>query len=265
VCPKKQLDFTSQHALSSREFRWLLPSLDFSHDGCSNTPFQTEIYVVSMIPLGDASRQPKRFPVVTTAIILLNAFVFLLELMGGDVFVKQWSVIPADVIAGQHWITIMTAMFMHGGWMHIIGNMVFLKAFGPEIEDAMGRLRYLAFYLLSGVVASVAQIAAMSNSTIPNLGASGAIAGVMGAFLITYPRDRIRTLLFFGFFVRITVIPAALLIGFWFLIQLFSQVGAVADVQAGGVAYMAHLGGFIFGAVTARLFESSQRTAEWEI
>ena len=219
---------------------------------------------MSMIPLADASRRPKRFPVVTAAIILLNAIIFLFELLGGEPFVKQWSVIPADIVSGQHWVTIISAMFMHGGWMHIIGNMVFLKAFGPEIEDAMGRLRYLAFYLLSGVAASLAQIVAMPNSTVPNLGASGAIAGVMGAFLITYPRDRIRTLLFFGIFIRITFIPAGLLIGFWFLIQIFSQVGAVANVQAGGVAYAAHVGGFIFGAVSARFFESLQRTAEWE-
>ena len=208
-----------------------------------------------MIPLSDASRQPRSFPVVTTTIIVVNALVFVLELMGGDEFVKQWSVIPADIVAGRHWITILTAMFMHAGWMHIIGNMVFLWAFGPEIEDAMGRLRYLVFYLLSGLVASVAQIAAMPTSTVPNLGASGAIAGVMGAFLITYPTDQIRALLFFGWFVRITFIPAALLIGLWFLIQFFSQVGAVADVQGGGVAYTAHVGGFIFGAVTARIFE----------
>ena len=184
--------------------------------------------------------------------------------MGGDAFVKQWSVIPADIVAGRHWVTILTAMFMHAGWMHILGNMVFLWAFGPEVEDAMGRLRYLAFYLLSGLVASLAQIAAMPGSTVPNLGASGAIAGVMGAFLITYPRDRIRTLILFGWFTRITFIPAALWIGLWFLIQLFSQVGAVADVQTGGVAYVAHVGGFIFGAVTARIFESFRRIAEWE-
>jgi membrane associated rhomboid family serine protease len=142
--------------------------------------------------------------------------------------------------------------------------MVFLKAFGPEIEDVMGRLRYSAFYLLSGIAASVAQIAFAPASTVPNLGASGAIAGVMGAFLITYPGDRIRTLLFFGIFVKIARIPAGVLIGFWFLIQLFSQVGAVADVQAGGVAYMAHVGGFIFGAVSARFFESAIRTPEFE-
>ena len=217
-----------------------------------------------MIPLSDASRQPSRYPLVTTAIIVANAFVFLLELMGGDAFVKQWSVIPADIVAGRHWITILTAMFLHGGWMHIIGNMVFLWVFGPEVEDAMPRLRYLAFYLLSGLAATLVQIAAMPGSTVPNLGASGAIAGVMGAFLITYPRDQIKTVLFFGWFSRITFIPAALLIGLWFLIQLFNGVGAVADVQTGGVASMAHVGGFIFGTVTGRLFEGFQRIDELE-
>ena len=216
-----------------------------------------------MIPLTDASRRPRNFPVVTTAIIAVNVVVFVLELMGGDAFVKQWCLIPADIVAGRHWVTIMTALFMHAGWMHIIGNMVFLWAFGPEVEDAMGRLRYLVFYLLSGLAASVAQIAAMPSSTVPNLGASGAIAGVMGAFLITYPRDQIRTLLVIGWFVRITFIPAALLIGLWFLIQFFNQVGAVADVQGGGVAYTAHVGGFIFGVITARIFELG-RTAESE-
>lgn len=215
--------------------------------------------MAGMIPLLDASRRPRRFPLVTTAIIVVNALVFLMELMGGDAFVTQWSVVPADIVAGRHWDTIFTALFMHAGWMHIIGNMVFLWAFGPEIEDAMGRLRYLAFYLLSGLAASLAQIALMPGSTVPNLGASGAIAGVMGAFMITYPRDQIRTLILFGWFTRITFIPAALLIGLWFIIQLFSQVGAVADVQTGGVAYAAHVGGFIFGAATARIFVSFQR------
>jgi len=217
-----------------------------------------------MIPLADTSRRPRRFPIVTTAVILVNALVFFMELAGGDAFVKQWSVIPAEIVAGRHRFTVMTAMFMHAGWIHIVGNMVFLWAFGPEIEEAMGRPRYLAFYLLSGLTASVAQIAAMPGSTVPNLGASGAIAGVMGAFLITYPRVQIRTLILFGWFTRITVIPAALLIGLWFLIQLVSQIGAMADVQTGGVAYVAHVGGFIFGAVTARLFEGFQLIAEWD-
>src|SRR5213082_3200330 len=128
---------------------------------------------MGLVPLADESRRPSRFPAVTLLIILVNAFVFVLELMGGDEFVKQWSVIPADVVAGRHLVTILTAMFMHGGWMHIIGNMVYLWAFGPEVEDAMQPLRYLAFYLLGGFVAFLAQIAAASSSTIPNLGASG--------------------------------------------------------------------------------------------
>jgi membrane associated rhomboid family serine protease len=201
------------------------------------------------------------FPVITTAIIVANVIVFILELMGGDAFVKEWCLIPADIVAGRHWVTILTSMFMHAGWMHIIGNMVFLWAFSPQIEDAMGGLRYVFFYLLSGLAASLLQIAAMPNSTVPNLGASGAIAGVMGAFLITYPRDEIRALLVIGWFVRITFIPAALLIGVWFIIQFFSQVGAVADVQGGGVAYTAHVGGFVFGVITARIFERGRTTA----
>jgi len=217
-----------------------------------------------MIPFGDASRRPRRSPVITAAIIAVNAFVFILELTGGDPFVQKWSVIPADIVAGQHLITILTAMFMDAGWLHILGNMVYLWAFGPEVEDAMGRLPYLGFYLLSGLVASIAQIAASSHSTVPNLGASGAIAGVMGAFLITYPRDQIRALVVFGWFIRVTAIPAVLLIGFWFLIQLFSQIGSVASVQSGGVAYMAHVGGFIFGAVSARIFERFQSIPEME-
>lgn len=214
----------------------------------------------AMIPLGDASRRPGSIPFITVLIIVVNAFVFLLELMGGEAFVTRWSVVPADIVAGHHWITILTAMFLHGSWSHIIGNMVFLWAFGPEIEDAMNPLRYLGFYLLGGLVAMLAQVAVSPHSTIPNLGASGAIAAVMGAFLVTYPRDRIRTLLFFFVFVRITFIPASLLIGFWFLSQLFN-VGAVATVQTGGVAYVAHIGGCLFGAVTARLFEDPRRVA----
>jgi len=202
-----------------------------------------------------------RLPVVTSFIIALNVFVFLLELMRGDAFVMQWSAIPAQVISGHHWVTIFTAMFMHGSWSHIIGNMIFLWAFGPEIEDAMGRSRYLVFYLVGGLVAMLAQILADPHSTIPNLGASGAIAAVMGGFIVTYPRDRIKAVLFIFIFVRITVIPAALLIGFWFLTQLV-HAGAVAQVQTGGVAYLAHVGGFVFGAVTARLFEGSSRVLD---
>lgn len=213
-----------------------------------------------LIPLGDASRRPATIPVVTGVIIVVNVLVFVLELMRGDAFVLQWSAIPAEITSGHHWITILTAMFMHGSWSHIIGNMIFLWAFSPEIEDAMGPLRYLIFYLSGGLVAMLAQVFADPHSTAPNLGASGAIAAVMGAFLVTYPRDRIKAVLFIFVFGRITFIPAALLIGVWFLTQLY-HAGAVAHVQTGGVAYLAHVGGFIFGAVTGRFFEDPGRMA----
>lgn len=213
-----------------------------------------------MIPLNDSSRRPVHFPVVTVCIIITNFVVFGLELKGGDAFVLKWSAVAANITAGHGWITILTAMFMHGSWSHILGNMVFLWAFGPEIEDAMNPVRYLAFYVVGGMVAMLAQIAASPSSTIPNLGASGAIAAVMGAFIVTYPRDQIRALLIIFVFVRVTMIPAALLIGFWFLIQLFNA-GSVASVQTGGVAYLAHVGGFVFGAATARLFEDRNRLA----
>lgn len=213
-----------------------------------------------LIPLTDATRRPVHFPIVTACIILTNVIVFVLELSGGDAFVLKWSVIPANIIAGHRWITILTAMFLHGSWSHILGNMVFLFAFGPEIEDSMNPLRYLVFYLAGGLVAMLAQVAVSPGSTVPNLGASGAIAAVMGAFLVTYPRDRIRVLLFILIFVRVTLIPAGLLIGLWFLIQLFN-VGSVAAVQTGGVAYVAHVAGGVFGALTARLFEDPRRLA----
>src|SRR6202158_1600896 len=204
-----------------------------------------------MVPLGDASRRPARVPVVTAGIIVVNVVVFVLELTRGDAFVAQWAAVPAQIVSGHHWITILTAMFMHGSWSHIIGNMIFLWAFAPEIEDAMGRGRYLVFYLVGGIVAMLAQVAASPHSTVPNLGASGAIAAVMGAFLVTYPRDKIRTILIIFVFLRVTYISAALLIGLWFLSQLLS-IGAVTSTEAGGVAYLAHVGGFIFGAVAAR-------------
>ena len=213
-----------------------------------------------LIPLSDASRRPVHVPFVTILIILVNVFVFVLELMYGEPFVIKWSVVPADIISGHHWVTILTAMFMHGGWLHIVGNMVFLWAFGPEIEDAMGGGRYLVFYLVGGLIAMLAQIAASPHSTVPNLGASGAIAAIMGAFLVTYPRDRIRSILVIIVFVTVARIPAGLLIGFWFVTQLFSA-GAVAHVQGGGVAYLAHIGGFIFGAIAARWFEDPRRIA----
>ncbi len=180
--------------------------------------------------------------------------------MLGDAFVYVWSAVPIRITHGHHWITLLTSMFMHGSWMHIIGNMIYLWAFGREIEDAMGSARFLFFYLAGGIVAMMAQILGDPLSRIPSLGASGAIAAVMGAFIITFPHDRIRTILFFFIFIRVTFIPAVFLIGFWFLIQVFN-VGSVASVRTGGVAYLAHVGGFLFGVVTARVFVNPNRIA----
>jgi len=161
-------------------------------------------------PMSDASRRPFHLPVVTASIIVVNLVAFGLELAGGEAFVTRWSLVPADIVAGRHWITVLTAMFLHGSVSHLVGNMVFLWAFGPEVEDLMQPRRYLVFYLLGGLAATAAQLVAGPDSTVPNLGASGAIAAVMGAFLVTYPHDRIRSLLIIFVFVRVTYIPAAI-------------------------------------------------------
>jgi membrane associated rhomboid family serine protease len=181
-----------------------------------------------MIPLADSSRRPLEFPAVTAWLIAINVVAFGLELLGGDEFVLAWSATPAVIAAGRDWATLLTAMFLHGGVMHILGNMVFFWAFAPVVEDAMGRGRFLAFYLVGGLVAFIAQIAFDPRSTIPNLGASGAIAAVMGAFLVRYPHDRIKTLVPIGPFLTLMSIPAALLIGLWLLIQMLNEVGSLA-------------------------------------
>jgi membrane associated rhomboid family serine protease len=200
-----------------------------------------------VIPLSDVDRRPVRFPLVTAVIIGINVIVFAIELTKGQAFIIRWSFVPSHIASGGDLITLLTAMFIHGGWLHIGGNMIYIWAFGPEIEDFMGRIRYLIFYLLGGAIASLVQVAANPSSSMPNLGASGAIAAVMGAFLITYPKDRIRTILIIVLFVTIYKVPAALLVGFWFLIQLFSEAGSLVERHGGGIAYMAHIGGFVFG------------------
>ena len=215
----------------------------------------------AVVPLGDASRRSRISAGVTILIIVVNAWVFFLELAGGDRFVHAYSAIPIRITHGHHAITLVTSMFMHASWMHIIGNMVFLWAFGPAMEDVMGHLGYLVFYLAGGIVAMCSQVLGDPYSHVPCLGASGAIAAVMGAFIVTFPRDRIRTLVWFLIIIRVTYIPAIFLIGFWFLTQLF-QFGAVSsDVQTGGVAYLAHIAGFSFGVVLGRLFVDKKRMA----
>jgi len=212
-----------------------------------------------MFPLRDD--QPTYTPpIVTTLIIVACALVFLYEISldeySRDYLINRYGLVPTHFRPSA----LVTSMFLHGGWMHIIGNMIYLWAFGREIEDAMGSFRFLVFYLAGGLIAMMAQVMADPSSSIPVLGASGAIAAVMGAFIVTFPRDRIRTVLFFLIFFRVTHIPAVLVIGFWFLMQVLN-FGSVAEVRTGGVAYLAHIAGFLFGVVFARLLVDRQRVA----
>jgi membrane associated rhomboid family serine protease len=216
--------------------------------------------MAGFVPLGDASRGPRRSIAITVLLIAANAFLFYLELQGGAPFIRHWSAIPVRITHGHRSITLLTALFMHAGWMHIIGNMIYLWAFGPEIEEAMGSARFLLFYLAGGLVSMMAQVVTDPSSSIPVLGASGAIAAVMGAFIVTFPKDRIRTVLFFLIFFRVTYIPAALLIGFWFLMQVLN-FGSMTEVRTGGVAYLAHIAGFLFGVVFARALVDKNRLA----
>ena len=157
------------------------------------------------------------------------------------------------------WLTIFTAMFMHGGFLHIIGNMLFLWIFGNNVEDAMGPLKFLLFYLLSGVAALALQVAFNPDSAVPTIGASGAIAGVLGGYILLYPRARVLTLIFLIFFVTFIEVPAVLVLGLWFLQQLYFGVADLSDPTGGGVAYFAHIGGFAFGLIFIRAFATRLR------
>lgn len=218
-----------------------------------------------MLPLRDVN-PTRTFPLVTIALIAVNVLVFIYELILGpqvEGFVQSWAIIPYEITHGVDlppasiqpiYLTLITAMFLHGGIVHIAGNMLFLWIFGNNIEDAMGSLRFIVFYLLCGLVAAFAQIAVGPNSDIPNIGASGAIAGVLGAYLLLFPRAEVQTLVFLGFFVRLVRLPALLFLGLWFVLQLFSGVAGLGMEATGGVAWFAHIGGFIAGIVLINIF-----------
>ena len=212
-----------------------------------------------MIPIGDDNSQRRLVPVVTWILVILNVAVFLLELMGGDVFIMMWSFIPARFMqdSAGNMITIFTSMFMHAGWFHLIGNMLYLIIFGDNVEDRFGHVKFLLFYVLCGFIAMLAQLIAAPYVTIPNLGASGAIAGVLGAYLVLFPRRRVRVLL--GWW--IVHLPALIVIGGWILIQVLSSLGSLSGSAsaAGGVAYMAHIGGFLSGLVLSFFFRNRVR------
>ncbi len=208
-----------------------------------------------MLPLGDDDSARRTTPVVTYALIAINVLFFLFELTAGDAFINRWSVVPRQLLANPvaEFITIFTAMFMHASWLHLGGNMLYLWIFGDNVEDRLGHAKFLIFYLLCGIAATYAQVLFNPNSTVPNLGASGAIAGVLGAYLLMFPRGSVRVMMGRG----IIPLPALVVIGFWFVLQLFSSFGAVSS--DGGVAYMAHVGGFITGLVLAVLFGGTRQ------
>jgi membrane associated rhomboid family serine protease len=206
-----------------------------------------------MFPIGDDDSARRTVPVVTYALIALNVLVFFLELNGGDPFIERWSVVPRRLTQnpGGDFITIFTSMFMHGGWLHLAGNMLYLWIFGDNVEDRFGHAKFTVFYLLCGIAATVAQVAISAGSSVPNLGASGAIAGVLGAYLILFPRGNVRVLMGRG----VVPMPALMVIGLWIVLQFINGIGSITQsAETGGVAYMAHIGGFVAGLALTFLF-----------
>jgi membrane associated rhomboid family serine protease len=206
-----------------------------------------------MFPIGDDDSAERTVPVVTYALIALNVLVFFLELSGGEPFIERWSVVPRRLTQnpGGDFITVFTSMFMHGGWLHLAGNMLYLWIFGDNVEDRFGHAKFALFYLICGIAATFAQVAVSAGSNIPNLGASGAIAGVLGAYLILFPRGQVRVLMGRG----VVPMPALVVIGMWIVLQFINGVGSITQsAETGGVAYMAHIGGFVAGLALTFLF-----------
>jgi membrane associated rhomboid family serine protease len=221
-----------------------------------------------VIPLRDAN-PTQRTPFVTLSLIVACFVVFAAELgllaSGGesalDAFITRWGVVPAELTAAWRagnylsieTATLVTSQFLHGGWFHLLGNMLYLWIFGNNVEDRFGRMGFLLFYLFGGVLAGLSQVAIDPTSDVPTIGASGAIAATLGAYFVLFPRARVTTLVFLGFFYQLIDVPAIIVLGFWFVLQLISGIASLGAVETGGVAVFAHIGGFVAGAVVARL------------
>jgi rhomboid family protein len=235
-----------------------------------------------VIPYSDPSEPDHVFPWVNIGLIIVNFAVFFYELSLGaqgqstlNAWIAAHSLVPCEFTGqcGQQyysgtptpfWVSLFTSMFMHAGWLHILGNMVFLWVFGDNIENAMGHLRYLVFYLLCGLAASFLEIVTSASSAAPGLGASGAIAGVLGAYLMLYPLSRVGTLIPIAIVLIPVRLPAWVLIGFWFVLQLFNGIVSLsAKAAQGGVAYWAHVGGFVAGIVLVWIFRQPDRVGRW--
>jgi membrane associated rhomboid family serine protease len=211
-----------------------------------------------MFPIGDDNSARRSFPIVTYVLIALNALFFLVELNGGDAFIMKWAFVPSRFLANPFadFLTLFTSMFMHAGWLHLGGNMLYLWIFGDNVEDRFGPIKFLIFYIICGLAATAAQLVFSLDSNIPNLGASGAVAGVLGAYILLFPKGNVRVLQ--G--QRVVPVPALIVIGFWFVLQLFSSIGSLASTaDTGGVAYMAHVGGFVAGLALTFLLRGTTR------
>ena len=220
-----------------------------------------------MIPLRDLNPR-RRFPLMTIVFILLNVAVFAYELLQPsetalNSLMFTWGLVPYRLMQLQPAaiLTIFTSMFIHSGFMHLIGNMLYLWIFGDNIESALGSFRFIVFYLLCGVGAAMGQVLIDPASEIPMIGASGAISGVLGAYLLLYPRARVETLVILGFFARLVRMPALVVLGFWIVLQLFSGLASLGTSASGGVAFFAHIGGFVTGLVLVLLL---RRRRWWE-
>jgi len=233
----------------------------------------TTIKEGDVLPLRDFI-PTRRFPVLTVGIIIVNIIAFAYELLAEasgtlEQTFYTMGVVPFDVTHDFGLavaFSFVTSMFLHGGFMHIAGNMLYLWIFGNNVEDSMGRGRFLLFYLMTGSIASAAQVLASPNSRLPSIGASGAIAGVLGAYIVLFPRARVQTLVFLGYFARMAQLPALLVLGFWFVLQLLSGLMSFGVAQMGGVAWFAHVGGFVAGLLLVRLFTLGRRQSyseEW--
>lgn len=219
-----------------------------------------------MLPIKDDIPTQSR-PVVTLALIVVNCLVYMFEFTLGEngfqMFTYKWGLIPVELTSGVELTpemntssvaNLFTSMFMHGGLLHLGGNMLYLWIFGNNIEDRLGRIKFIMFYLASGLAAALAFIATDPGGEVPMVGASGAIAGVLGAYLISYPKARVQTLIFIMYFIRIARIPALYVLGFWFLLQVINGLPSLGSQGGGGVAWFAHIGGFIFGVIVFKFF-----------
>lgn len=213
-----------------------------------------------MIPIRDEIKT-HRTPIVNYALVVINVLVFLWMFLNSaklESIYYEYALIPANFLNGIDMGDIsdlLTSMFMHGGWMHLIGNMLYLWIFGDNIEDRLGHVGYLLFYLAGGLAAALLQTVISPSSQIPMVGASGAIAAVLGAYLVMYPNSRVYTFIPIGFYARVRLMPAIVVLCLWFLLQLISGVGSLGALDQGGTAYFAHIGGFVFGMIVGWLFK----------